>query len=110
MPILAAKTRSRLSRRSETLPSRNRCLRSHPKALYSVGQYIWSILTLGIALLVYWLRSTSVPLTKLTTQRLRIETGFLSKRIEGLELFRVDNVEVDMPLSMRMLGYGVLPA
>ncbi len=79
----------------------------HPKALYSVGQYIWSIFTLGIALLVYWLRSTSV-LYKLTTQRLRIETGFLSKRIENLELFRVDHVEVDKPIFMRMLGYGVL--
>src|SRR5215471_9113498 len=79
----------------------------HPASFYSVGQYFWAVLTLGVAWLVYWLKSSSKRY-RLTNQRLRIEEGFLSKRINNLELYRVDHVEVDKPFSMRVLGFGVL--
>jgi membrane protein YdbS with pleckstrin-like domain len=78
-----------------------------PASVYSVGQYGWAVLTLGLALFVYWMRSASKRY-RLTNQRLRIEEGFLSKRINNVELFRVDHVEVDKPILMRMLGFGVL--
>jgi uncharacterized membrane protein YdbT with pleckstrin-like domain len=78
-----------------------------PATLYSLGQYAWAVLTLGIALMVYWMRSASKSY-RLTNQRLRIEEGFLSKRINNVELFRVDHVEVDKPFFMRVLGFGVL--
>lgn len=79
----------------------------HPAAFYSVAQYFWAVLTLGIAALVYLLRSRSVSY-EITTQRIKIETGLLSREKQNLELFRVDHVTVEKPLGMRMLGKGLV--
>jgi len=75
----------------------------HPKVIYSFGQYIIVVITLGIGLLVYWLRSLSTKFT-VTTQRVRVERGILSKVQDNLELFRVDHFDLMKPLGMRMLG------
>ena len=75
----------------------------HPKVIYSFGQYIIVVITLGIGLLVYWLRSLSTRFT-VTTQRVRVERGILSKVQDNLELFRVDHFDLLKPLGMRMLG------
>jgi uncharacterized membrane protein YdbT with pleckstrin-like domain len=79
----------------------------HPAAFYSVAQYFWALLTIGIAALVYLLRSKSISY-EITTQRIKIETGLLSKEKQNLELFRVDHVSVEKPLGMRMLGQGCI--
>lgn len=77
--------------------------RGHPRVIYSFGQYVIAVCTLGIALLVYWLRSRSLTYT-LTTQRVQIERGLFSKVQDSLELFRVDHFDVFKPLGMRLLG------
>lgn len=75
----------------------------HPKVIYTFGQYVAVVFTLGIALLVYWLRSLSTTFT-ITTQRVQVERGLFSKARDNLELFRVDHFDVLKPLGMRMLG------
>lgn len=75
----------------------------HPSVICSFGQYVWVVITLGIALVVYWLRSLSVTFT-ITSQRVRIEHGILSKVQDNLELFRVDHFDLLKPLGMRLLG------
>jgi membrane protein YdbS with pleckstrin-like domain len=45
---------------------------------------------------------------EITTQRIKLEKGFLSKRQESLELFRIDHFELDKPLGMRLLGQSAL--
>jgi uncharacterized membrane protein YdbT with pleckstrin-like domain len=77
----------------------------HPAVFYSVAQYFWAVLTVGIAVLVYWMRSRSVAY-EITTQRIKIEQGLFSKTKQNLELFRIDHVAVDKPFGMRLLGYG----
>jgi membrane protein YdbS with pleckstrin-like domain len=77
----------------------------HPAAFSSVNQYLWAVITLGIAALVYWIRAQSVSY-EITTQRIKIERGLLSKVKDNLELFRVDHVSVEKPLGMRLLGQG----
>jgi uncharacterized membrane protein YdbT with pleckstrin-like domain len=77
----------------------------HPATFYSVAQYFWAVLTLGIAALVYWLRSQSV-MYEITTQRIKIEQGLFSKTKQNLELFRIDHVAVQKPFGMRLLGHG----
>ena len=77
----------------------------HPAVFTSAGQYFWALVTLGIAALVYWLRAQSISY-EITSQRIRVERGMLSKVKENLELFRVDHVSVEKPLGMRMLGHG----
>ena len=79
----------------------------HPVAVYSVGQWVVVVLTLGLAYLVYYLRSIST-LYQFTSQRIKIERGFLSKTKDNVELFRIDHFELQKPLGMRILGQCIL--
>jgi uncharacterized membrane protein YdbT with pleckstrin-like domain len=79
----------------------------HPAVVYSAGQYVAIVLTLGIALLVYWIRSQSTRFI-ITTQRVRIERGLFSKMQDNLELFRVDHIDLHKPVGQRMLGYATV--
>lgn len=79
----------------------------HLPALPSVTHYTVAVLTLGIAALVYWVRSLSLRVD-ITSQRIRIHRGLLSRTTETLELFRVDDISVEDPFTMRPLGNGVL--
>ena len=79
----------------------------HPIAIYSVGQWFAVIFTLGIAYLVYYIRSVSTNY-QFTSQRIKIERGFLSKTKDNVELFRIDHFELLKPLGMRLLGQCIL--
>lgn len=75
--------------------------------IVSVGQIAWIVLTAGIAWLVFWMRSVSTTY-HITTQRIRIERGLLSKSKQNVELFRIDHFNLHKPLGMRMLGHAIL--
>jgi membrane protein YdbS with pleckstrin-like domain len=45
---------------------------------------------------------------EITTQRIKLERGLLSKVQENLELFRIDHFELRKPLGMRLLGQARL--
>jgi hypothetical protein len=79
----------------------------HPAALYSIGRWALSILTLGIGALCYWIGSRATHF-ELTTQRVRIERGVLSKTRQDTELFRIDDIALEEPLGMRMVGHAIL--
>jgi hypothetical protein len=76
----------------------------HPAVLSSLGQWIVSILTLGIGYVVYWLRSLNTKYW-ITTQRIRVEHGLLSKSKDNVELFRIDHFDLHKPLGMRIVGH-----
>jgi hypothetical protein len=78
-----------------------------PAALYSVGRWILTILTLGIAGLCYWIASLSTRF-ELTTQRVRIDRGVFSRSRQDTELYRIDDIALEQPLGMRMVGHAVL--
>jgi uncharacterized membrane protein YdbT with pleckstrin-like domain len=79
----------------------------HPAALYNFWQWVAVCCTLGIAYLFYWVRSISTTY-EITTQRVRIERGLLSKSKESVELFRIDHFDLLKPLGMRLAGYCLL--
>src|SRR3984893_18949485 len=79
----------------------------HPAIIYSAWQWVAVVLTLGIAFLVYWIRSLSIAY-EITTQRVRVERGLLSKNKDSLELFRVDHFDLLKPLGMRLVGHCLL--
>src|SRR5205085_5982299 len=81
--------------------------RGHPAIIYSAWQWVAVVLTLGIALLVYWIRSLSIAY-EITSQRVRVERGLLSKNKDSLELFRVDHFDLQKPLGMRLVGHCLL--
>ncbi len=79
----------------------------HPLIIYSFWQWLAVILTLGIAYLVYWIRSISTTY-EITTQRVRVERGLFSKLKENVELFRIDHFDLHKPLGMRLAGQCML--
>jgi len=76
-----------------------------PAVLRGIGALLLAIITLGIAALVFWVRSLGKHY-KITTQRVVIEHGVLSKRMEQIDLYRVLDYVVERPLGQRMLGTG----
>jgi len=76
----------------------------HPAVIYSVGQWFLVVLTVGIAYIVYWFKSRSIAY-EITSQRIRIERGLLSKIKENVELFRIDDFDLHKPLGMRLAGH-----
>ena|SRR5579863_9245838 len=55
----------------------------------------------------YFIRSRSIHY-EITTQRIKLERGLLSKVQESLELFRVDHFELRKPFGQRLLGQAEL--
>jgi membrane protein YdbS with pleckstrin-like domain len=105
-----------------------------PAALYSIGQLVPFLVVLVVAIaagyfahsdigIVYallffvassafiwayfYIKSLSIHY-RITTQRIKLERGMLSKVQESLELFRVDHFELRKPLGMRLLGQASL--
>ena len=79
----------------------------HPAVIVSAWQWLVVVFTLGIAWLVYWIRSISTTY-EITTQRVRVEHGLFSKLKENVELFRIDHFDVHKPFGMRLVGHCVL--
>ncbi len=65
------------------------------------------VLLFAIVCLRYYLKSASTHY-QITTQRIKLERGLLSKLQESLELFRIDHFELHKPLGMRLLGQSSL--
>ena len=57
--------------------------------------------------LVYFMKSRRI-FYRITTQRIKLERGLLSKVQESLELFRIDHFELRKPLGSRLLGQASL--
>jgi membrane protein YdbS with pleckstrin-like domain len=72
--------------------------------LYSV---LACLVACAIIFMRFYLKSRGIHY-EITTQRIKLEKGVLSKRQESLELFRIDHFELDKPLGMRLLGQASL--
>jgi len=78
-----------------------------PAVIYSAWQWIAVVFTLGLAWIYFWLQSLATSY-EVTSQRVRIERGILSKTKDSLELFRIDHFDLHKPLGMRLAGYCLL--
>jgi membrane protein YdbS with pleckstrin-like domain len=105
-----------------------------PAALYSIGQLVPFLVVIVVAIaagyfagsnigilyallffvacsaliwMYFYIKSLSIHY-RITTQRIKLERGMLSKVQESLELFRVDHFELRKPLGMRLLGQASL--
>lgn len=79
----------------------------NPAVLPSVGALLLAVLTLGLAALWLWSKSASVRY-RVTSQRIVVEHGLLSKRTEHIDLYRVIDYVVERPFSQRLMGTGNL--
>ena len=73
----------------------------------SVATLIAAVLTLGLWLIVRWFQTLSRTY-RITTRRIVVESGVLSKKLEHIDLYRVADYTVDRPFGQRMMGTGNL--
>jgi membrane protein YdbS with pleckstrin-like domain len=119
----------------QALETENDLFIGYPALIYSVGQLVPFIAALAVSIalgflgpkigvkfgwaVLAFLALTAAFLLRLhmqrwsrkyqiTTQRIKVEHGFLSKVQESLELFRVDHFELLKPIGQRMLGQASL--
>lgn len=76
-----------------------------PAVLPSFGAWVLAILTLGIYALVAWIKTKGTHY-RITSQRIVIERGVFSKRMEQVDLYRVVDYVVERPFGQRMVGTG----
>jgi uncharacterized membrane protein YdbT with pleckstrin-like domain len=69
--------------------------------------FLGFVVVCGIICLRYYTKSRAIHF-EITTQRIKLERGLLSKVQESLELFRIDHFELRKPLGMRLLGQAEL--
>jgi uncharacterized membrane protein YdbT with pleckstrin-like domain len=75
--------------------------------LPGIGSVLIAILTLGIAALVFWIQRLGTHY-RVTSQRVVIERGILSKRLEQTDIYRIIDYSVERPLGQRLMGTGNL--
>lgn len=68
--------------------------------------YIALVIPLIMWLMRWWITKSTTY--ELTSQRLRIRSGILNKKVDELELFRVRDYTMDQPLLLRIVGLGNL--
>lgn len=85
--------------------------------LLAVGAVVGALFTAGLSLIGliiplamwafrWWMTRTTKY--ELTSQRLRRTSGILNRTLDELELYRVKDYSVEMPLMMRIFGLGNL--
>jgi membrane protein YdbS with pleckstrin-like domain len=79
----------------------------NPASIYSAWQALAVVFTLGLAYFFYKYKSLSVRY-EITTQRIKIERGYLFKAKENIELFTIENFKISSSWGMRSFGYSVL--
>ncbi|MBL9130972.1 MAG: PH domain-containing protein [Verrucomicrobiaceae bacterium] len=66
--------------------------------------YLALLLPAGLWLVRWWV--TKCTTYELTSQRLRIRTGVLNRRVDELELYRVKDYAMEQPFLLRLVGLG----
>jgi hypothetical protein len=79
----------------------------HPAIVGSIGDVLLLLVTLGLAW--FWLAARSRSTAyKVTTSRVVVETGLANKKIEQIDLYRVVDFSVLLPIGERLVGTGTL--
>lgn len=87
------------------LPREAVLFEGYPAVVPGFGALLLVILTLGLGWLPLYLRSRSTTY-RITTRRVIIEHGLLSKRLEQVDTVRIRDFIVERPFGQRLLGTG----
>lgn len=79
----------------------------HPATCPTLGAWVVVVLTLGLAWFYFLARARGTRF-KVTTQRVVVETGLLSKRMDQLDVYRINDFVVERPFGQRLAGTGNL--
>jgi uncharacterized membrane protein YdbT with pleckstrin-like domain len=73
----------------------------------SFATLLAAVLTLGLWLLVRYFQTLGRSY-RITTRRIVVESGVLSKKLEQIDLYRVADYTVERPFGQRLMGTGNL--
>jgi len=76
-----------------------------PALVHSLSALVIAILTLGLALIYFYFKRGGTTY-KITTQRVVIDSGIFSKKMEQLDLYRINDFVIERPFSQRVMGTG----
>ena len=80
--------------------------KGRPSQWTNLGVFLACVLVLPIPLAIWrWLEIRCLGY-EVTAERIRITSGVLSRRLEELELYRVKDSALDVPLLLRLVGLG----
>ncbi len=78
-----------------------------PALVHSLGALLAAIFTLGLAVIYFYFKRGGTSY-RVTTQRIVIDRGIFSKKMEQIDLYRINDFTVDRPFGQRVLGTGNL--
>ncbi len=78
-----------------------------PSLVPGLGSLVLAILTVGLALIYFWARRGGTTY-RVTSQRIVVESGLFSKKLEQVDLYRVNDFTVERTFSQRVMGTGNL--
>lgn len=78
---------------------------AQPALIPTFLSFLLVVLTLGLALIYLALRRAGTKY-KVTTQRVVVDSGIFSKKLDQLDLYRVTDFTVDRPFGQRIVGTG----
>jgi uncharacterized membrane protein YdbT with pleckstrin-like domain len=78
-----------------------------PALVPSFTTLLAAIFTVGIWLLVRWFQTLGRTY-RITSRRIVVETGVLSKKLEQIDLYRIADYTVERPFGQRLMGTGNL--
>ena len=73
----------------------------------SVAALLITILTVGLAGIYFWMRTLGKRY-RITSQRVVVENGVFSKRMDQIDLYRVVDFAVERSFGQRIMGTGTL--
>lgn len=76
-----------------------------PAVIAGLGSLLATIFSLGIAYLYFYFKRGGTKY-RITTQRIVIDSGIFSKKLEQLDLYRVNDFQVERPFMQRIMGTG----
>lgn len=79
----------------------------HPALVPSLTTLLLAIVTVGLWLIVAYFKSRATSY-RITNQRVVVDLGLLGKRMEQIDLYRVNDFTVERPFTQRLMGTGNL--
>lgn len=77
----------------------------YPALFPSVASFALTVLTLGLAALYFFVRQKSRHY-RVTTERIVVESGLFSKRMDQIDIYRINDFVVERPFTQRLMGTG----
>jgi len=79
----------------------------HPLAIQSFFELFLVFLSLGVVWLILWFRRIDTRYW-ISSERIEVTTGVFNKKRQTIELFRIQDLELDEPLFLRLRASGNL--